>query len=91
MRYIELTMTVEEEDGQFVSLCQELGTASCGDTPEEALANLREAVTIHIAGLEEVGTKERVFQERGIVIHDEEDAPESTRYVGKARLPVGIR
>ena len=28
--YIVLTGVVEEEDGQFVSYCRELGTASCG-------------------------------------------------------------
>ncbi len=89
MRYIELTMTVVEEDGQFVSVCQELGTASCGDTPEDALANLQEAVNLHLAGLDEVGSTERVFRERGIVVHEEADASESARFVGTARVPVG--
>lgn len=33
-----------EEDGGYVSLCTELDIASQGDTIEEAIANLKEAV-----------------------------------------------
>ena len=61
-----LTSVVEEEGDQFVSFCTELGTASCGDSIEEALANLQEAIWVHLNALEETGERERVFGERGI-------------------------
>ena len=74
--YILLTIQVEPEGDQFVSTCLELGTASCGDTAQEALDNLREAITVHLSALEEVGERERVFGERGIeVLHPESVAP----------------
>ena len=71
--YIVLTGIVEEEDGQFVSFCRELGTASCGDSISEALDNLGEAIELNIEGLEEVGELERTLRERNI--HIEQDPP----------------
>jgi predicted RNase H-like HicB family nuclease len=59
---------LEKEDGQFISVCPELGTMSCGDTIEEALSNLNEAVVVYLNALEEVGEQERVFRENGIAI-----------------------
>lgn len=64
--YIRLTFRVSAEDGQYASYCDELGTASCGDTVEEALANLNEAVTLHLETLEELGERGRFLRERGI-------------------------
>ena len=66
--YVILTEVIEEEDGQFAAHCLELGTATCGDTIEEALANLREAIVVHLNALEEVGTRDKVFRERNIVV-----------------------
>ena len=67
-RVILLTEIVSEEDGQYVSHCPELGTASCGSTIDEAFANLQEAIDVHLNALEEVGERERVFSERDITI-----------------------
>ncbi len=67
---IILTGMVKAEGNQFVSTCQELGTSSCGDSVEEAFANLEEAIEVHLAALEEIGERDRVFQERGISILD---------------------
>ena len=44
--------------------------ASCGDTVEEACANLDDAVTLYLNGIETNGTRERVFKEKGIVLRD---------------------
>ena len=52
VRY-QLTALVWEEDGVYVSRCVELEVASCGDTPKEALAMLREAADLY---LENAGT-----------------------------------
>ncbi len=65
-RTVILTGIVEEEDGQFVSTCCELGTSSCGDTVQEAFANLEEAIWVHLTALEEVGELDRVLRERNI-------------------------
>ena len=44
MKQIKLTAIIEREGDGYVSLCPELDVASQGDTPDEARANLREAV-----------------------------------------------
>ena len=65
---ILLTEVVEQEGDQFAVQCPELGIASCGDSIEEAFANIREAIALHLNVLEELGDRERVFRERGIEI-----------------------
>ena len=63
--YVVLTGTVESEDHLFVSHCPELGVASCGDTVEEALDNLGEALVVHLEALGEIGELERVLEAGG--------------------------
>jgi predicted RNase H-like HicB family nuclease len=48
MERFNITAVIWEEEGVYVSKCPELGVASCGDTPEEALDNLKEAVELYI-------------------------------------------
>lgn len=45
-RKIELTAIIEKEEDMYISLCPELDIASQGDTPDEAKANLVEAIEL---------------------------------------------
>lgn len=65
---VTLTGVAEKEGDQYVSYCRELGTSSCGDTAEEALENLGDAIEVHINALVETGEFPRVFRERNIRI-----------------------
>ncbi len=47
-RTITLTATLTPEEGGFVARCLELDVTSEGDTVEEALAMLREAVELYL-------------------------------------------
>lgn len=67
--YVVLSGYAEKEGTQYVSICRELGTASCGDTAEEALQNLEDAIGVHLHALAEIGESERFFRERGIRIN----------------------
>lgn len=49
---MELTAIIRKGEIQYVALCPEVDVVSQGSTVEEALANLKEAVELHI---EEVG------------------------------------
>jgi len=69
-RYITVTVEIEEADGQYAARCVELGTASCGDTLEEAFTNIKEAMAVDLNALEEVGEREEFFKERGIKIRE---------------------
>jgi predicted RNase H-like HicB family nuclease len=55
MARYSLTATVWREGDQYVSRCPELGVASCGDTVDEALAALREAVELYLENAKELG------------------------------------
>ena len=68
MGYVLLTGTAEEEGHQFVSHCPQLDVAGSGETVNEALDNLGDALDVHLAALGEIGDLERVFKERGIEI-----------------------
>jgi len=65
-RYITVTLVIQPADGKYASHCVELGTASCGDTVEEAVANIKEAVLVDLSALEQIGERARFFRERGI-------------------------
>ena len=62
----EFTLTIYPEDDQWVSRCEELGVSSCGESIDEALENIKEAVLLYLNTLEEVGECDRVFTERMI-------------------------
>ena len=55
---IVLTELFEPDGDQFAAYCLELGTASCGDTIEEAFTNLEEAIWVHLNELEAIGERE---------------------------------
>jgi len=48
------TAVVWKETDGYVSKCPELGVASCGDSFEEAVLNLREAVELYLENAKEL-------------------------------------
>ncbi len=66
---IVLTGIAEREGDQYVSYCRELGTSSCGDTAEEALDSLADAIDVHLRALAETGELHRELQERNINLY----------------------
>ncbi len=54
MKIFEYTAVVWKETEGFVSKCPELGVASCGDTFEEAVNNLKEAVELYLDNAKEL-------------------------------------
>jgi predicted RNase H-like HicB family nuclease len=64
---LKLSVLVRKEGKQYSSWCPELDVASCGDTVEEACANLRDAVDAYLTALAEEGELEKVLDERGVL------------------------
>lgn len=52
---LNLTATVWDGDQTYISKCPELGIASCGATPEEALDNLEKAAGLYLDDAESRG------------------------------------
>ncbi len=55
MKRYQFTTLIWEEDGVYVSKCIEIELSSCGDTPKEALENLREAIDLWLKNAEGLG------------------------------------
>ncbi len=51
-----LTATLWREGDAYVSLCPGLDVSSCGDTPDEALRMLKEAVELYLLNSQRLGT-----------------------------------
>ena len=45
---MKLSAIITKEDGEYVALCSELDIASQGESIENALANLKEAVELYL-------------------------------------------
>jgi predicted RNase H-like HicB family nuclease len=55
MKKYHVTITIWEDDGVFVATCAELEVSSCGDSPQEALQNMREAITLSLENAKALG------------------------------------
>jgi len=55
MTKMRLTVSIWEEDGVYVSRCQELEVASCGDSPQEALDHIQEAIELYLENARVLG------------------------------------
>ena len=67
--YIVVTLRFTQEGDQWSAVCEELGTAACGDTFEEADEAICELVVLHLNTLEKAGTREAFFKKHGIKYH----------------------
>lgn len=47
MKQYEVNLVVWQEGNQYVSQCLNVDVASCGDTAEEAIDNLHEALSLY--------------------------------------------
>lgn len=64
---LTFTTQVFREGKQYVSYNPELEVASCGDSPEEAKENLREAIEGFVAVAAENGTLDDILEAAGYV------------------------
>ena len=87
--YIAVEFVVTREGNQYSSWCPDLDIASCGDSPEDAVKNLADALELYLNTLEEEGEQEQVLEERGIrILHgDEAVIPSSFVTQYRQKLP----
>jgi len=57
---------IEEKEGGWSAIDEELGVASCGDTRQEALEMLDEAVALHQGEGEPIDDEDAVLEELGL-------------------------
>jgi len=64
--FIKVSLQLAREGDKWLGRCPELGTSMFGDTMEEALAELKEAILLHLTALEDAGELERFLEEQRI-------------------------
>ena len=84
--YIVLTRMISKEEKVFFALCPELDVGSQGETVEEADNNLKDAVVLYLATIEELGTRDHIFKERNIKTYSHKPRPA----LRKISMPKGI-
>ena len=65
-----LNVIVKQEDKGYSVICTELNVASQGETFEEAIDNIKEAVELYIESAEEVGSLDEVLEQLGLTKDD---------------------
>ena len=65
MLQVPYTSQLFREDDVIVAVCPELNVSSFGETPEEALSSLQEAVTLFLETCQDMGTLEMILEEAG--------------------------
>lgn len=73
-----------EEDEQIVALCPELNVSSFGDTSQEALSALQEAVELFLEECQRMGTLETVLEEAGY----HRESPTARRWIPRQPLQI---
>lgn len=71
MPRVILTGVAEKDGNQFTALCPELDVASCGDTVEEALDMLEEALEVYLEDLADIGNLDRELKECGVTVRED--------------------
>ena len=76
--YVVLTLQFERQDEEWFGTCLELDTSTSGSSLDEVQEELHDLVILHLNALEEVGERERFFEEHEIETHwDDSVQPES--------------
>ena len=74
---IKLTFAYHEEEGQWVGLCEELGTSAFSEDLEQTKAELREAVELHLNGVERITDVRDYLADNQVVIQPVEISREA--------------
>ena len=75
--YILVNLAFHEEENRWQGECLELGTATFGNSLEEAKERLQEAILVHLNTLEDVGERDRFFREHNIKVYAHKPSPRS--------------
>lgn len=66
--YVVLTGIVAAEDGGFNAHCPQLGLATCGDTVEEVLDGLSDAIQVYLDDWDDPDDLARMLRANGVSI-----------------------
>ena len=83
-KQILLNISIKEEpEGGFSVVCTDLEVASQGETMNEAVENIKEAVELYLESAEELGIKDEVLEKIGII-------KDNTLKIFRTEIPVKL-
>lgn len=88
-KQIVLSVIVKEEEKGYSVICPELNVASQGETFEEAISNIKEALELYIESAEQIGIIDEVLEQLGISKEDFRKGKLFSRIV-TANVPIEI-
>jgi len=88
-KQILLTGIIKEEDKGYSVVCPELNVASQGETFEETINNIKEAVGLYIESAEQLGIMDEVLEQLGISQEDFKKGITRSRVI-TANIPVEV-
>ncbi len=88
-KQILLTGIIKEEDKGYSVVCPELNVASQGETFEETINNIKEAVGLYIESAEQLGIMDEVLEQLGISQEDFKKGITRSRVI-TANIPVKV-
>ncbi|MCE2501396.1 MAG: hypothetical protein J4G13_11120 [Dehalococcoidia bacterium] len=65
---IKLAFAYHEEEGQWVGICIELGTATCAETLEQTQTELKDAVELQLNGVDRISDVKSYLADNGVEI-----------------------
>jgi predicted RNase H-like HicB family nuclease len=65
LKSVQFTCRLSKEDDTVVAVCPEFGVSSFGETLEDAVASLHEAVSLFLEECQRMGTLEMILDEAG--------------------------
>jgi predicted RNase H-like HicB family nuclease len=88
MHNLAFTVNIFREGETFVAHAPELDVSSCGDTPEAAGQNIRDAVLGFLETADEQGTLSQVLEESGY--RKEGESWRAPELISTGRMAVGL-
>ena len=85
---IQFTTQVFKEGEAFVAHTSELDISSCGDTEQQALENLNEAVTLFLEEADKLGTLDQILEEAGYFKRG--DTLKGPEFIGTQRISLPL-
>lgn len=90
MEQVILNIAVKEEaEGGYSVVCTDLDVASQGETIDEAVENIKEAVELYLESAKELGILDEVFEKLGLT-EDDLKKGISIPKIFKTEIPVNI-
>lgn len=80
----------KESEGGYSVVCTDLDVASQGETVDEAVENIKEAIELYIESAEELGIIDEVFEKLGISEEELKGNEVVTARIFRTEIPIKL-